>query len=296
MATTVGSNRIVLAALICSGLLAIAKFAASATTGASALMAEAVHSLIAAASLAMLMQGRGQAQTGGKRPGDLYFWTFVVAILLYATGAGVAIRDGVDKLTRTASPPADMTTALGLLGVASAVTLAMLVIHVRALRSVAGAKPLLTLLREDRDPSNITVLIELCAAVAGNVVAGVGIIAVAHGAGDHADGIATVTIGLILGLIAALFAIEMKRVLDGALMRPVTLDRGPGAEPAGATLASTRAGSPTATRDAQPALGLAEKLALTDKAANDATAAAITRSADNAKAGENRKSRKKRRR
>ena len=88
MATS-GSKLVVLAALAGNSAIAATKFAAAFYTSSSAMLSEAIHSLVDSGNQALLLYGLGM---------EIYFWAFVVAILLFAIGAGVAIKEGVHKI------------------------------------------------------------------------------------------------------------------------------------------------------------------------------------------------------
>ena len=200
--------------------IAAAKLAAAASTGSSAMLSEAVHSLIDTSNQALLLYGLKRAA----RPADarhpfgyakeLYFWSFVVAILLFSMGAGVAIYEGVTKLAHP-HPLGDPWVNYMVLGVAIVLEAGSCWLALREFNAVRGAKPFFAALRASKDAALITVLLEDLAAMAGLLVALAGI-AAAHLAGiAEADGIASIVIGLVLAAVAAFVAIEVKGLLTG---------------------------------------------------------------------------------
>lgn len=216
----VGSTRVVMAALACNGGIAAAKFAASIYTGSSAMLSEAVHSLIDTSNQALLLYGikRAERPADARHPfgyaKELYFWSFVVAILLFSMGAGVAIYEGVDKL---AHPHAIRNPEINylVLGVAILLEGGSTYVALNEFNKVRGNQPFLAALRSSKDPAIFTVLLEDLAAMAGLFIALFGLMAAHLGGVAEADGMASIAIGLVLGLVAAFIAIEVKGLLTG---------------------------------------------------------------------------------
>ncbi len=220
-----GSTKVVIAALAANGLIAVAKFAAAAWTGSAAMLSEAIHSLADSANQGLLLLGMKRAQ----RPPDarhpfgygkeVYFWAFVVAILLFSLGAGVAIYEGISKL-RHPHPATDPWINYLVLIVALVFELGSTAIAVREFNARRGAQGIIAALRSSKDPALFTVLLENVAAMAGLLIALTGI-AAAHLLGwTQADAVASIAIGLVLGLVAAFMCIETKGLLIGEAAAP----------------------------------------------------------------------------
>ncbi len=229
-----GSKKVVFAALAGNSLIAVTKFAAASYTGSSAMLSEAVHSLVDTGNQALLLYGMRRAA----RPADsrhpfgygmeLYFWTFVVAILIFSVGAGVSIYEGVSKL---AAPTAVTNVVVNfvVLGLAMVFEAGAWWIAFKEFRAVKGPIGYLAAIRETKDPTVVTVLFEDTAAMLGLLVAFVAI-ALGHWLGlPEIDAAASIVIGLILGVTAALLAYECKGLLIGESATSATLSEIEGA-------------------------------------------------------------------
>jgi len=220
-----GSTGVVVVALAANLGIAVAKFVAAAWTGSSAMLSEAIHSLVDTANQALLLLGIRRAG----RPADavhpfgyakeLYFWSFVVAILLFSLGAGVAIYEGVDKLMHphAVTDPFVNYAVLAVAFVLESISAAKAIAEFNRIR---GAAPALVALRASKDPALFTVLLEDMAALTGLTIAAVGI-AIAHATGSPtADGYASVLIGLLLGAVAAFMSVEIRSLIVGEAADP----------------------------------------------------------------------------
>jgi len=215
-----GSKRVIYAALFGNLLIAVTKFGAAFVTGSSAMLSEAVHSLVDTGNQGLLLYGLRRAQ---QPPDDahpygygmeLYFWTFVVAILIFGLGAGVSVYEGVQKLLHphpiTNPAISYIVLSFALLFEAAAWTVAF-----REFRKVKGTGGYLDAVRRSKDPTLFTVLFEDSAAMAGLVFAFAGILAGQLLDMPELDGIAAICIGVILTIVAGLLAYKAKRLLIG---------------------------------------------------------------------------------
>ena len=224
------SKKVVFAALAGNSLIAITKFTAAAYTGSSAMLSEAIHSVVDTGNQGLLLYGMWRA----KRPADavhpfgygmeLYFWTFVVAILIFAVGAGVSMYEGIHKLSDP-TPVTDAYIAYIVLGLAMIFEAGAWWIAFKEFRRSKGKLGYFRAMRETKDPAVLTVLFEDSAAMLGLVVAFVGIWLGDQLGMPEIDAAASIVIGLILAVVAALLAYEAKGLLIGEGASPETLDR-----------------------------------------------------------------------
>jgi cation diffusion facilitator family transporter len=205
--------------------LALAKFAAAGLTGSSAMQSEAIHSLVCTSSQALLLYGaRGSARTADQRhpfaaTSGLYFWSFVVAVLLFAMGAGTSIHEGVHRFGNP-HPVANLEVNLAVLAVAFALLGVLTWKAIHELPARHGWQGLVAALRSSKDPVLLTVIVETLAALAGLLAALVGI-SMVHLAGTRAaDGTASIVIGLIMAAVAAFMSIKLQTLIAGEAAGP----------------------------------------------------------------------------
>jgi len=219
------STRTLVIALLANLGIAISKFAAAAITGSSAMLTEGVHSVVDCTNQLLLMWGRRQA----RKPPDkyhpfgygreLYFWSFVVAVMVFALGAGVSVYEGIIHIAE----PEEAVSPL----IAYAVLVVAFFLEgwstLEAYRDFNKAKGSLSwwqAIRRSKDPPAFIVLLENGAAMAGIIAAGIGL-ALSQLTGDpFFDGAASVVIGVILGVTACLLAYESKALLIGEAADP----------------------------------------------------------------------------
>jgi cation diffusion facilitator family transporter len=226
-----GSSRIVIyGALAANAGIAVAKFVAAALTGSSSMLSEGIHSSVDSVNELLLLWGEHRSQRPPDRSHpfgygrELYFWSFVVAILIFGLGAGLSAYEGWQHI---AEPEAmtDPTVAYVVLGLAFLFESVSWGIAVRALGRSKGARSWWGAVRWSKDPATVVVLLEDSAALVGIVLAAGGIW-LSHALGDpRIDGAASILIGGVLALVAALVAREAKGLLIGEPADEAVVDR-----------------------------------------------------------------------
>lgn len=214
------SKLVVYAAMAGNLLVAATKLAAAAFTGSSAMLSEGVHSMVDTGNQVLLLYGLRRAQ----RPADerfpfgygkeIYFWSFVVALLIFAVGAGVSLYEGVHHLLHP-QPVQDAYVNYIVLGLSFVFEGISWSFAFRAFRASARHRPYLDAVRRGKDPMDFAVLFEDSAALLGIVVAFAGVLAGEITGSPYFDGMASIVIGLILGATAWWLARETKGLLIG---------------------------------------------------------------------------------
>lgn len=215
-----GSKKVIVAALVGNTLIAVTKFAAAAFTGSSAMLSEGIHSVVDTGNQVLLLYGLRRA----KRPPDpeypfghgkeVYFWSFVVAILIFAVGAGISIYEGIRHLLdpHPVTDPLVNYIVLALAMVFEGVAWTYAFVEFNKTRGRLGY---FEAVHNGKDPTLFVVLFEDTAAMLGLLVAFAGV-ALAHLTGiGWFDGAASIVIGLILAATAAWLAYETKGLLIG---------------------------------------------------------------------------------
>ncbi|PON17600.1 cation transporter [Candidatus Entotheonella serta] len=219
------SYNMIYAALIGNALIAIAKFVAAIITGSSAMISEGIHSVVDTGNQFLLLHGIRQAKKSADtrfpfgHGRELYFWSFIVAILIFALGAGVSMYEGVRHLSHPSpieSPLVNyMVLGLAFIFQGSAWSIAM-----REFHREKGELGYFEAVRYSKDPSLFVMIFEDSAAMLGLVVAFVGIL-LGHLTGwPYFDGIASVLIGLILAATGIWLIVETKSLLIGESATP----------------------------------------------------------------------------
>ncbi|WP_425406198.1 cation diffusion facilitator family transporter [Hwanghaeella sp.] len=220
-----GSKLVIYAALAGNGLIAITKFAAAGYTGSSAMFSEAIHSVVDTGNQGLLLYGlhRANRPPDQKHPfgygGEVYFWSFVVAILLFAVGSGFSLYEGVLKVMDP-HPVTNVFVSYLVLGGAIVFEAGAWIVAAREFNKTRKGRPILRTVLEAKDPSIITVLLEDSAAMLGLIAALVGIWLGQVTGNPVYDGAASIVIGVILAMAAIFLAIETKGLLIGEAAHP----------------------------------------------------------------------------
>ena len=220
-----GSKTVIYAALAGNTLISITKFAAASMTGSAAMLAEGGHSLVDTGNQALLLLGLKRA----KRPPsedfpfghgkEIYFWSFIVAILIFAAGAGVSIYEGVHRVMHP-EPVTNPMINFVVLGLAVIFEGGAWFMALREFRAQQGNRGFTDAIKHSKDPTVFVVLFEDTAALLGLMVAMIGLVLATQFNLPIFDGIASIVIGLILAFTAIWLARETKSLLIGEAADP----------------------------------------------------------------------------
>ena len=219
------NTRVLLIALGANVGIAVAKFAAAAITGSSAMLTEGVHSLVDSTNQLLLMYGQKRAAKPADaiHPGgygrELYFWSFVVALLVFALGAGVSVYEGVLHIIEP-EPAVSPLIAYGVLAIAFALEGGSTVAAFREFNAARRGQSWWQALTSTKDATTVIVLLENGAAMAGILIAAIGLALSQLTGNPRFDGVASVLIGLLLGVVAIFLAREAKGLLIGEAADP----------------------------------------------------------------------------
>jgi cation diffusion facilitator family transporter len=219
------STRTLVIALVANLGIAVSKFAAAAITGSSAMLTEGVHSVVDSTNQLLLMWGRRQA----KKPPDkyhplgygreLYFWSFIVAVLVFALGAGVSIYEGIIHIAHP-EPAVSPIVAYVVLLTAFLLEGWSTLEAFNEFKAAKGNFGWFEAIVRSKDPPSFIILLENGAAMAGIVAAAIGVFLAQLTGDPFYDGAASIVIGAILGLTSMLLAYESKGLLIGEAADP----------------------------------------------------------------------------
>ena len=214
------SKKVIFAALAGNSLIAVTKFIAAGISGSSAMLSEGIHSLVDTGNQGLLLYGLHRA----KRPADnefpfgygkeIYFWSFVVAILIFALGAGISLYEGIHRLLEP-KPLGDPTINYIVLGLAMLFEGAAWYLAFKEFSKVKGPIGYIEAVQKGKDPTLFVVLFEDSAAMLGLLFAFVGVVLGDVTGNSNYDAMASIAIGLLLAATAIWLAYETKGLLIG---------------------------------------------------------------------------------
>lgn len=227
--TESASKTAIVAAIIGNLLIAAIKFIVAALSGSSAMLSEAIHSVVDTGNGGLIFYGLRQS----KKPPDekhpfghgreLYFWTLIVALSIFAVGGGVSFYEGVLHLLHPVKVenPFWSYVVLGTSFVFESISWSF---GWKAFRKTRKGKNVLEAIHDSKDPTNFTVVLEDSTAIIGLVIAFLGVF-LGHQFGfPYFDGIASILIGLLLGLVALFLGYETKSLLIGEALEKGKLE------------------------------------------------------------------------
>lgn len=214
------AKKTIYAAMAANFAIAIIKFIAASITGSSSMLSEGIHSVVDTGNELLLLLGLRLS----KKPADdthpfgygqeLYFWTLIVALFIFAIGGGMSIYEGIRHITHP-EPLTDPRWNYGVLGLAVIFESYSWNVALQEFLASKNEDSFWKALRASKDPTIFTILIEDSAALIGLFVAFLGVLS-GHLLGNvYLDGVASIVIGVILCGVALLLAIETKGLLIG---------------------------------------------------------------------------------
>ena len=217
------SPRAIIAAVLANIAIGIVKFIAAAISGSSAMISEGIHSIVDSGNGLLILFGmkRSQRKPDLEHPfgysHELYFWTLVVAVMIFALGGGFSIYEGITRIQEITPE-----TTLGdpllnyiIIGISAIIEGISLSVALREFNAARGSTKPVQFIREAKDPSLFTVVLEDSAALTGLALAFLGTL-LGHLTGNpYFDGIASVLIGLLLAFVACILLRETKELLVG---------------------------------------------------------------------------------
>ncbi len=224
------SKKAIYAAIAGNLAISITKFVAAFLTGSSAMLSEGIHSLVDTGNGGLLLYGIRRSQ----RPADtehafghgkeLYFWTLMVAVLIFAIGGGVSIYEGVQHVLHADEAMSNPTINYIVIGLSVLFEGLAWATAMKGFLKVKGEGSIWRNIRVGKDPTLFAVLFEDTAAILGLMVAALGIYLSHRLSIPELDGAASIVIGVILCVVAVLLLRESKGLLLGESAAPAVLE------------------------------------------------------------------------
>ena len=221
------SKTAVYGAIVANVAIAVTKFIVAGLSGSSAMLSEGIHSTVDAGNGVLLMIGirRSELKATPEHPfgygKEVYFWSLIVAVLIFGVGGGVSAYEGVMHILHPA-PLSDPTWNYVVLAVAGIFEGTSLFVALHAFSREQNDRPFWKALRASKDPATYTVIAEDSAALLGLVFAAAGIWASHYFDMPALDGAASILIGILLAVVAVLLIRESRGLLVGEGIQPAT--------------------------------------------------------------------------
>lgn len=214
------SRIVVYGALAGNTAIAATKFIVAGITGSSSMMSEAIHSTVDTGNSVLLLVGMKRSERKGDAEHpfgygrEIYFWSLIVAVLIFGLGGGMSIYEGIQHI-RHPEPLTDPKWNYIVLAAATLFEGISFGIGLHAVFKAKGKKPFWKALHDSKDPGTFTVVAEDSAALAGLALAAIGIFTSHYFGMPVLDGAASVAIGLLLAAVAVLLISESRGLLIG---------------------------------------------------------------------------------
>ncbi len=215
-----GSKTAIYAAIIGNLAIAVTKFAVAAFSGSAAMLSEAIHSVVDTGNGALMLLGvyRSQKPPDFEHPfghgRELYFWTLIVAILVFAVGGGMSLYEGITHIKHPTASQGPLWN-YAVLGIAAIFEGTSWFFGWKAFRVEKGKRSVLEAIHNSKDPTSFSVLLEDSAALIGLLFAFLGIFLGRRLGMPYLEAVASVMIGLLLCLVAVVIVYESKGLLIG---------------------------------------------------------------------------------
>jgi len=214
------SNKAIFGAIAANLAIAVSKFTAAIFTGSSTMLSEGIHSLVDTGNGALLLFGikKSKKPPDDEHPfgygNEIYFWSFIVAVLIFALGGGIALYEGIEHILH---PKEIKDVVWNYVVLVSAIVFegTSLKIALKEFNKTRENVPFFRALTDTKDTPTAAVIIEDSAAVTGLFLALLSLIAGQITGIEYFDGIGSVLIGLLLLSVSAFFALECKSLLIG---------------------------------------------------------------------------------
>jgi cation diffusion facilitator family transporter len=230
MKQTKSSKTVILAAFSANLLIALVKFLVASLTASAAMLAEAIHSSADTINQVLLLVGMKKAAKKADElhafgfSGETYFWSFIVAIILFTSGAIFSIYEGVRKL-RHPAPVDHIHYAFVILTIAIIIEAVSLRVAFKKINSERGQTGLIAYLRKSKKAELIVVFMEDTAAICGLTIALAALLAEHFSKKYFFDGLASILIGILLAVTALFIGSETKSLLIGESADPGLLKK-----------------------------------------------------------------------